>query len=80
MKYIFKISTRKNKKYMVFKNGKLLCHFGDNRYQQYKDSTPLKAYKHLNHLDKKRKKNYYARHGKTAKFESAKYFSHKYLW
>ena len=32
-----------------------------------------------NHNDNKRKDNYYKRHGK-AKFETAKYFSHKYLW
>ncbi len=54
--------------------------FGDVRYQQYKDSTPLKLYSHLNHLDEKRKNNYYARFGKDAKKYTAKWFSHKYLW
>jgi hypothetical protein len=55
-------------------------HFGDNRYQQYTDSTSLKLYSHLDHLDKIRRKNYYARHGKKANLYSAKWFSHKYLW
>ena len=78
--YTFKVSTRKHKKYDAFKNGKYVVSFGDNRYQQYKDSTPLHYYKKLNHFDKKRRRLYYARHCKTAKKGSAKYFSHKYLW
>tara|TARA_R100001163_G_scaffold32976_1_gene25555 strand:- start:8389 stop:8628 length:240 start_codon:yes stop_codon:yes gene_type:complete len=77
-------STRKHKKYMVYvkannKRGYKIVHFGDNRYKQFKDKTPLKLYKHLDHQDKERKKRYYARHGKAIK-DSAKYFSHKYLW
>ena len=73
-------STRKHKKYMVIFNDKRPpVHFGDNRYQQYKDSTPLKLYARLNHGDMERRKRYYPRHGK-AKLHSAKYFSHKYLW
>jgi len=72
-------STRKHKKYMaVFQNKKV--HFGDNRYEQFKDSTRLQLYSHLNHYDKKRKQNYYARHGKVAKLHSAKWFAHKFLW
>jgi hypothetical protein len=62
----------------VFRNGKKI-HFGDNRYQQFKDSTKIKLYKHLDHGDLKRKRSYYARHGK-APYHSAKWFSHKYLW
>ena len=51
-------------------------------YQQYKDTTPLKVYSNLDHLNLKRKQNYYKRFGKkdNAKFESAKYFSNNYLW
>ena len=79
--YYFRKSARKNKKYDVFKkvDGELkkITSFGDNRYEQFKDKLGL--YKHLDHGDKKRKDAYYARHG-DAKFESAKYFSHKYLW
>jgi hypothetical protein len=82
--YIFKKSTRKHKKYDVYKiiNGewRYLVSFGDNRYQQYKDKTPLKLYSSKDHNDKERRKRYYQRHGKNPVFESAKYFSHKYLW
>ena len=78
--YRFKISVKRNKKYDVYKNGKYLVSFGDRNYQHYKDKTPLKAWSVLDHNDKKRRDNYYSRFGKDAKFESAKYFSHKYLW
>jgi hypothetical protein len=77
--YIFDKSTRKNKKYDVYrKNGEYITSFGDNRYQHYKDKIGL--YFLLNHLDKERRERYYQRHGREAKKESAKYFSHKYLW
>ena len=72
----FEKSSRKHKKYMVRVNGKLV-HFGDNRYQQYRDKIGL--YSMLDHGDKERRKRYYARHGKAVK-HSAKWFSHKYLW
>jgi hypothetical protein len=80
--YEFKVSTRKNKKYDVYKNGKYLVSFGAIKtdgtpYEQYYDK--IGSYSKYNHNDNKRKDNYYKRHGK-AKFESAKYFSHKYLW
>lgn len=78
--YKFIISKRKNKKYDVYKNDKYLVSFGDKNYQQFRDKTPLKAYSYLDHNDKLRKKRYYQRHGKDAIFESAKWFSHKYLW
>jgi len=79
MSYVIMKSTRKHKKYMaVFKDKTI--HFGDNRYEQYKDSTKLQLFAHLNHSDRKRKNNYYSRHGKEAKLYSAKWFSHKYLW
>lgn len=74
-------STARNKKYSVYviKNGKKrLIHFGDRRYQQYNDK--LGNYTHLDHLDKKRKASYYARHGKANDKNSAKYWSHKILW
>ena len=77
--YKFIISRRKGKKYDVYKDGKYLVSFGAKGYQQFKDKTPLKAYSHLDHNDNERKKRYYQRHGKEAKFESAKYFSHKFL-
>ncbi len=73
-------STRKNKKYDVYENGKYLLSFGDNRYAQYKDSTGLGVYTHLNHLDRDRRRLYYARHGKYAEPYTAKWFSHFFLW
>jgi len=74
-------SKAKNKKYSVYvmKNGKKrLIHFGDSRYQQYKDK--LGHYKSKDHGDKKRRKAYYDRHGDTKDKNSAKYWSHKILW
>jgi hypothetical protein len=78
--YKFKISTRKNKKYDVYKNGSYLLSFGDRRYQHYKDNTNLKAWAKLDHNDIKRRDNYYSRFGRDAKIDTAKWFSHKYLW
>jgi len=74
-------SSAKNKKYSVYvmKNGKKrLLHFGDSRYQQFKDK--LGEYKHLDHGDPKRKELYYKRHGKATSKNTAKYWSHKILW
>tara|TARA_B100000401_G_scaffold13265_1_gene8338 strand:+ start:1833 stop:2378 length:546 start_codon:yes stop_codon:yes gene_type:complete len=72
-------SNRKHKKYMVLTK-KGVIHFGDNRYQQYKDKIGI--YSHLDHNDKERRKRYYDRHGdkNTKNKESAKYWSHKILW
>lgn len=78
--YEFKKSTKLHKKYDVYKNGHYLVSFGDNRYEQYKDQTPLKLYSNKDHNDKERRRLYYLRHGKEAKKESAKWFSHNYLW
>lgn len=57
-------------------------HFGDERYQQYKDSTGLGCYTHLDHNDKKRRAAYKARHKATLKagFYSPGFFSDRYLW
>jgi hypothetical protein len=76
--FLFKKSKRKDKKYDVFKNNRYVVSFGDNRYEQYKDKIGI--YKDLDHGDKKRRDNYYARHGKQSRMGTAKYFSHKYLW
>lgn len=75
------VSKAPNKKYSVYvKNGtgKKLIHFGDKRYQHYKDV--LGHYAHLNHLDKDRRNNYYSRHGKAPSKDTAKYWAHKILW
>jgi hypothetical protein len=79
--YSIKKSTRENKKYMaVFKDGRPSVHFGDNRYQQWKDQTSLKFYKYLDHNDDARRKAYYKRFGRNAVKYSAMWFSHHYLW
>ena len=78
--YEIKISTRKNKKYDVFKNGNYHLSFGDSRYQQYKDTTPLKHYSNLDHNDKQRLKNYYSRFRMTGDKNLARYWSNKFLW
>jgi hypothetical protein len=75
-------STRKNKKYMadieingvVYKN----VHFGDTRYQHFKDSTPLKLYSNLDHNDLTRKDNFYKRHANND--GPASLLSKKFLW
>ena len=74
-------SKAKNKKYSVYVmkgEKKRLIHFGDSRYEQFKDK--IGYFSHLDHGDKKRKKNYYSRHGETDDKNTAKYWSHKFLW
>ena len=56
--------------------------FGQLGYEQYKDSTGLGLYTHMNHLDPRRRTSYKLRHAgdiKTGNY-SAGYFSMKYLW
>ena len=69
-------------------------HFGDKRYQQYKDRTPLKLYKKQNHGTRKRMQNYFKRHSgvksrkkaiekekkKSKGLYTPKLLSHIYLW
>ena len=78
--YQFKVSTRKNKKYDVYKNNKYIISFGDKNYEHFEDRTPNNFYWSLNHYDEKRRQNYYKRFGNSPAYESAMYFSHKYLW
>ena len=86
-------SNRRNKKYHAIvrlKNGEILnVHFGDKRYQHYKDTTPLKLYSQLDHLDKARRVNYKKRHKKIKNKDnkpsykvkySPAWFSWNYLW
>ena len=55
--------------------------FGQNGAEQYKDSTGLKLYSHLDHNDLKRRTNYLARHEKTRhKKFSPSWFSSVFLW
>ena len=73
---------------MVKYNNKWV-HFGDLRYEQYEDKTPLKLYYNLNHKDKKRRFNYLKRAKGIKDKEgnltylnknSPNYYSIKYLW
>jgi hypothetical protein len=57
-KYIYQKSNMKNKKLMTKVNNKII-HFGDSRYQQFKDKTGI--YKSLDHGDKERRKKYLLR-------------------
>tara|TARA_Y100000780_G_C13682193_1_gene416437 strand:- start:1275 stop:1526 length:252 start_codon:yes stop_codon:yes gene_type:complete len=79
---IFYKSTRKNKKYDVYEiikgEEKYLTSFGDSRYSHYFDK--IGEYEHLNHLDKKRRDNYYKRHKTNYNKYSSDWFSKKLLW
>lgn len=88
---IFK-SKSKNKKYSVYviKNSKkTLIHFGDKRYQQFRDTTPLRLYKKLDHMDNDRRRRYLQRSRKIRNKKgelthkdknSSNYYSIKFLW
>ena len=56
--------------------------FGDNRYEQYKDSTGIGLYTYKNHDNKQRRKNYRSRHRGFLKdgHYSPGYFSFYFLW
>ena len=74
-------SQAKNKKYAIFvmKNGrKRKIHFGDSRYQQFKDK--IGEFSSLDHGDPKRLKLYFARHGRTTDKNTALYWSNRILW
>lgn len=90
-KKFFKAETKSHKYRVEFMhNGKLKkINFGHKDYQHYKDSTPLKLYKHLDHNDKERRKSYRARASgiKNKKGELtyknplyANYWAYHYLW
>ena len=86
--------------YLTYKTAQLKTkkqrklHFGDSRYEQYKDRTKLQLYKKKNHNTRKRLQNYYSRHSGTKNRKTAiskeikksdgyytpKILSHKYLW
>ena len=79
MKYTIERSRAKHKKYVaVFADGRRV-HFGDDRYEQYEDKTPLRLFSHLDHRDPKRRASFLARHGKPVVY-SANWFSQKFLW
>ena len=86
-KYTAYVRNNKTKKTRVI-------HFGDQRYQQYKDRVNLGLYTHKNHNTRKRMNRYFLRHSgiknrleaiekekrKSKGFYNAKILSHEYLW
>lgn len=86
-KYTAVVRNKKTKKTRII-------HFGDRRYQQFKDRTGVGLYTHKNHGTRRRMRNYFNRHsgtpnrGKAIKREirhskgyyTAKILSHIYLW
>ena len=84
----FEKSNHKHKKYMVYYGSKWI-HFGDTRYEQYCDKTPMKLYEDLNHYDRTRRTAYRKRaQGITDKTgtltymnkATPNYWSYHYLW
>ena len=72
---VFQKADKKYKKYQaILPNGKEV-YFGDTRYQQDKDRTPLKLYSNLDHNDPKRRELYYKRQPKDYGTYSANYFA-----
>ena len=76
----FEKSKVKGKKYTAILPDGREVHFGALGYQQYRDTTPLKLYSELDHLDPERRKRYLKRHSKDYPKRSPDYFSKKYLW
>jgi len=73
-------SPLKNKKYrVILSNGKHID-FGDKRYQQYRDSSPLRLYSAMDHRDNARQAHYYLRHNIDYPEFSADWLSKRFLW
>jgi hypothetical protein len=86
-KYTFRVSHRKDKKYDALLADGRVIHFGGVKrdgkpYDQFKDSTPLKAFSKYDHNDKTRRERFYKRHGPLDESNpyTADWFSKKYLW
>ena len=83
----FRKSDRQNKKYYALLEHRInknlvKVHFGDNRYQHYRDITGLNDYIYLNHNNDERRRLYRIRHKKDIRdgYYSPGYFSYFYLW
>lgn len=78
-------SGHKKYKVKLYRDGEFwkTVSFGDDRYQQYQDQTPIKYYANKDHLDESRRANYRSRHGAQG-YQERKYspawFSWNYLW
>lgn len=79
--FTYERSTKKGKKLMVTVDGKTI-HFGDTKYQQYKDKTGLLPAS-SNHGSLKRRESYLKRAqgiGHTSDPTSANYHAINILW
>lgn len=76
-------STQRGKKYsvIVLRDGRpTRIHFGDTSYGQFKDATLYGHWAHLDHRDERRRKAWYARHGRTTDIDSALFWAARALW
>lgn len=74
-------SSAKNKKYSVrvkVSGGTRLIHFGDKRYEHYRDK--IGHYRALNHNDLRRRRLWHARHKPSSNPATASYWAAKILW
>jgi hypothetical protein len=79
--YNIYVSTRKGKKYDVYKDNKYVCSFGARDMEHYKDR--LGYYSHLDHNDPVRRqafKNRFRRLISRNDKSSGIYWADKYLW
>jgi hypothetical protein len=81
--YDVKKSTRENKKYDVFKDGKFIVSFGASGMQHYKDKIGL--WSNLDHNDEDRLKSFRNRFKKLYEMNknnksSGIYWSWRFLW
>lgn len=74
------VSDNPAKKYMVLLSDGRIIHFGSRNHQHYKDTTPLRAFAHLDHNDPFRKARYYLRHKRDYSEFSADWLAKRYLW
>lgn len=73
-------SPLKTKKYRVLLSDGSHVDFGDKRYAQYRDSSPLHLYSGMDHRDKDRRARYYSRHNIDYPAFSADWLSKRFLW
>lgn len=76
--YPIYVSDRPQKKYYAVV-GRARVHFGDRRYQQYRDRVGV--YAHLDHGDKERRRRYKKRHERDRhKRLTPGWFADRVLW
>jgi hypothetical protein len=71
-------SPRKHKKLVATLPDGRKVHFGDTRYQHYRDKTGILS--GLDHNDPERRRRYRARHGTDPPLHSPAWFALNVLW